>query len=234
MFEQVQQINDQTQTHNDPFRFLECRICAEYFKDPYTILGCMETFCKDCLFDYIKIEVSKSTVKRSVHEVNCPSCGLPLSLAENSIQKDICADQTKNELINTLFALRTDEMVDPTPFSEVSTEQERQSELVGFAKDLADYVGVIAVYWPSKEQRRESIQRLQHPYLLLPKELLVEDLAKFVAQQLDESNWRALQFMCRGAVLAYDMSLEFVFRARWAIRNMEMVLYFKENALCFD
>ena len=71
---------------------LTCRLCNGYFRDAHTIVECLHTFCKSCLFKLFS-SATKSKAK-------CPHC--KVSLAANP-RTSVIADRTLQQMVDKIF-----------------------------------------------------------------------------------------------------------------------------------
>jgi hypothetical protein len=72
-------------------KLLTCKLCSGIFRNPYTIIECMHTFCKACIYKYM------SKIKE---DHICPECSLPLG--GKPLDK-MLFDTSVEDMVDTLF-----------------------------------------------------------------------------------------------------------------------------------
>merc|ERR1719491_558134 len=68
---------------------LICSLCGGYFREPYTVVDCLHTFCRVCL----SMNLMKDTQE-------CPTCHTRIG---PDTSKEIVADRALEEIINKIF-----------------------------------------------------------------------------------------------------------------------------------
>eukprot|EP00466_Bigelowiella_natans_P012098 jgi/Bigna1/128658/aug1.7_g3366 len=83
----------------DMNEYLTCKLCNGYFREAHTIMECLHTFCKVCLYNYLLTRDDRvGTQKKS----DCPICHCNLMNAE-PMKNHVRFDRTKQNIVDLLM-----------------------------------------------------------------------------------------------------------------------------------
>ncbi|KAJ1436124.1 hypothetical protein B484DRAFT_445792 [Ochromonadaceae sp. CCMP2298] len=129
---------------------LTCKLCTGYYRDAYTILECMHTFCKSCILKHFH----DHNVKGSI---SCPECKANLGIyGHPGISSKMMYDRDLQSIVDKIF-----------PQFQAA---EREEELRVYAEAGVSLRAVESVDRPAKKQRADEnvAGEFQFPAALVP------------------------------------------------------------------
>lgn len=237
-------------------KHLVCTICSGYFRNPQTVIECMHTFCKVCLYKRF----------RSGYK-SCPTCSTKM---EPDPYKAILADRTLQELVDKMFppdraaeeafyAARSIKRKPEFEFSHPpppkssrapsggpppgsgfvggpppslsrapsSTDDELNFQLLPFGAPGAEVR-------PPDDDSALHLAALAKPFLRTSGRLKVLQVKKYICKKLGAAGGaqldpKRIEVYCNGECLGDELNLTFLKRTRWVGMNADLTLNYRRR-----
>jgi polycomb group RING finger protein 3 len=210
-------------------QYLLCSLCMGYFKDAHTIMECLHTYCKSCIYRHF------------MENTECPTCGI--SLRPFPMQA-IRVDRTLQSIVDKIFPdmIRKDLEAEERFYIErgmpvpeyVSEQLEQQSKAQPTAHQEAappptkrlkkgeahkriynDEVAFeLALDESGPEGTFEGLPKLDKPFIRTSAKITVFHLKKFLTKKLNLKSLNDVEITYRGEVLGSEHSLEYILKTR--------------------
>ena len=232
---------------------LTCRLCKGYFRDAHTVIECLHTFCKSCLFK----EFSRSALGGGNGKAKeCPHC--KVALAANP-RNSVIADRTLQEVVDKIFPGMgaADEAAEVAFYAARSIplrEQFRKRDNPDVKEeDVKEEGGAEGGRRANPKRPRKARDKdngeaisfklapesgadtpkemellpLDKPFLRTSGKLKVVHLKKYLMKKLALKNVAEIEILCKGETLGQELSLLFISKSRWLDSGRDLVLNYR-------
>jgi len=225
---------------------LRCRLCDGYFREPYTIIECLHTFCKVCITQYVADR----------ENVRCPNCGIDLG---TDAMKIVRADHVLENIVNKIYDAVTQQDskdASPKPVAESPAKRPkideqgknttvyrvRRGEEITFELKLNAELAAAAASGASSSddpaaaaqspQKAESdgppsrgkFVSLERPFVRVSDKASIKLLRKFIAEKLGVPV-EEVDITCKNVVLPDNHTLEFIKKTQWTAGGLMVLCY---------
>jgi len=201
-------------------QYLLCSLCMGYFREANTIIECLHTFCKSCIYKYFR--------ERS----DCPHCGAALGtypydklkfdrqiqtmvdkILPDIVTKDLDLEKEFYEKrgikVDIIFPQGLKRQQEEQPEENVA-KKIKKSELKKF---YADEIGFELIL--DEKEADSRLRQLDKPFIRTSAKVTVKHLKKYLLKKLNvESSKLDLEITYRGEVLGTEHSLEYIAKTR--------------------
>jgi hypothetical protein len=228
---------------------LRCRLCDGYFREPYTIIECLHTFCKVCIMQYVADR----------ENVRCPNCGIDLG---TDAMKIIRADHVLENIVNKIYEAVTQqdskEASKPaaeSPAKKAKVDEQgksatvyrvRRGEEITFELKLNEAAHITpgsaasggasssdeaaaaqsSQKAESNGSARSKFAPLERPFVRVSDKASIKLLRKFIAEKLGVPV-EEVDITCKNVVLPDNHTLEFIKKTQWTAGGLMVLGYQK-------
>mmetsp|Transcript_19128 Transcript_19128/g.28612 ORF Transcript_19128/g.28612 Transcript_19128/m.28612 type:complete len:358 (+) Transcript_19128:128-1201(+) len=199
---------------------LVCKLCNGYFREAYTIMECLHTFCKVCLYKYLLTRDDRVGTSR---KSDCPTCHIQLPNAE-PMRNHIRFDRTKQNIVD-LIVPHFKRQPEKRPREESKAkkieppEKKMKVEVQDGRKMPKFYFTFVLRPEPNKTKEKSSMKELGKPWLRASPKLTVKHLKRYLKMKLLLESIDELELTCQGELLGMDHNLEFIKKTRWHAKS---------------
>eukprot|EP01114_Cavostelium_apophysatum_P017510 TRINITY_DN5220_c0_g1_i1.p1 TRINITY_DN5220_c0_g1~~TRINITY_DN5220_c0_g1_i1.p1 ORF type:complete len:289 (-),score=27.62 TRINITY_DN5220_c0_g1_i1:57-875(-) len=200
--------------------FLICSICMGYFKDAFTVIECLHTFCRSCIYQYLQAQS------------NCPHCGT--SLGPNPLEK-IKFDRQIQTFLEKIFpqyskidaaaerkAMGLPTGTPETPRNKTATQTNQISRVPRAVLDSDDEVGF---EMRQDATRVQKLGELKRPFIRTSKRITINQLKKYLQKKITISDIQDLEITYRGEIVGNEHSVEYILKTRGREDNARHPLF---------
>jgi len=196
-----------------------CSLCMGYFRDATTIIECLHTFCKSCIYKYFR------------EHLDCPQCGANLGtypydklkfdrqiqtmvdkILPDVVAKDIQLERDFYEKrgikVDIPFPQGPKKPVQEEPEEPVA-KKIKKSELKRFYSDEVSFELTL-----DENETTNDLKRLDKPFIRTSAKVTVKHLKKYLQKKLNLESIKELEITYRGEVLGTEHSLEYILKTR--------------------
>jgi len=193
--------------------YLVCSLCLGYLRDAFTVIECLHTYCKSCIYKYL------------CGHNECPQCGTNLGV--NPFEK-IKYDRQIQTFVDKVFPelvqkdLEAERAMLGIPVESVSnkakaaeepdspaTKKLKKSEAM--KKFYSDEVAFELTL--DEKEKDETLKILDKPFIRTSAKVTVKHLKKYLQKKLS-LDLSSLEITYRGEVLGNEHSLEYILKSR--------------------
>eukprot|EP01118_Nematostelium_gracile_P010685 TRINITY_DN3721_c0_g1_i1.p1 TRINITY_DN3721_c0_g1~~TRINITY_DN3721_c0_g1_i1.p1 ORF type:complete len:261 (-),score=51.56 TRINITY_DN3721_c0_g1_i1:47-829(-) len=210
-------------------QYLLCSLCMGYFRGATTIIECLHTFCKSCIYKYFRFNS------------NCPQCDCNLGPQPYSkIKYDRQIQSMVDKILPSVVAhdLQLEKkfydergikfeigpaqklQMDPTPEKETAepaAKKIKKSELKKFYPDEISFELHL-----DENENDESLRNLDKPFIRTSAKVTIKHLKKYLQKKLSLDT-KELDITYRGEVLGTEHSLEYILKTKGRDENLSLI-----------
>lgn len=204
---------------------LICPLCQGYFRDPYTVVKCLHTFCRSCLF----FAIGKSYFK-------CPTCNefmgqdvlkvaLPDRILQNLVDKvlfpEIAKEDTATEIAfyEYLEIPRKEDGWNPQTNSNGESARRKRTRSKGATQPVVFQLVPYNVHTPG----------LENPFIETDGVIRIGQIKKYLATKL--GTYEPWEIYCDDVLLGNEISVNFALRTIWMQHEPMRLTYRARKAL---
>jgi len=205
-------------------QYLLCSLCMGYFKDAHTIMECLHTFCKSCIYKYF------------LENSECPTCGISLKPFP---MQTIRVDRTLQSIVDKIFphlilkdlqdektfyverglpipdALLEEESKAAPPPPAIENQPPPSKRIKKGEAHKRIYNDEIAFELALDPTSPETdLPKLDKPFIRTSAKITVFHLKKFLSKKLNLKSANDVEITYRGEVLGSEHSLEYILKTR--------------------
>jgi len=222
--------------------YLLCSLCMGYFKDAFTIMECLHSFCKSCIYKYF------------VENSQCPTCEISLKPFP---MLTIRVNRTLQSIVDKIFpqvllkdlqdekafylerglpipdALLEEEnkAAPPPPSIDQPPPSKRLKKGEAHKRIYNDEVAFELALDPSSPETAD-LPKLDKPFIRTSAKITVFHLKKFLSKKLNLKSVNDVEITYRGEVLGSEHSLEYILKTRGLEQSAKgpIFIYRKKSA----
>jgi len=213
--------------------FFKCGICEGYFRNPYTIVECLHTFCKSCLVQHLE---EKNT---------CPSCDL--TIHQSHPLQYISHDRTMQDIVYKLVPNLQENEINrerefykarnlpcPKDVPQENKETDDMETKLNEAHQESDYHRMDEQVNLCLEcSTNSNLKNLKRRFIRCSSQATITQLKKFVAKKVLNGieKYREVDILCNDELLGKDHTLKFVYVTRWRFKDPPLRLQYRPKLL---
>jgi len=197
-------------------QYLLCSLCMGYFKDAHTIIECLHTFCKSCIYKYLR------------EHYDCPQCGVNLGtypyeklkfdrqvqtmldkILPDVVSKDAQLEREYYEKKGIKIDLPPPVTSKPQEEIEPVAKKIKKSELKKFYSEEVSFELSL-----DESETNLQLKKLDKPFIRTSARVTVKQLKKYLQKKLCLDSIQQLEITYRGEVLGTEHSLEYILKTR--------------------
>jgi len=205
-------------------QYLLCSLCMGYFKDAHTIMECLHTFCKSCIYKYF------------LENSECPTCGISLKPFP---MQTIRVDRTLQSIVDKIFPQLLLKDLQEEKFFYVERGLPIPDALLEEENKAAPSIPTVDNQPPPSKRLKKGeahkriyndeiafelsldaactdidLPKLDKPFIRTSAKITVFHLKKFLSKKLNLKTANEVEITYRGEVLGSEHSLEYILKTR--------------------
>jgi len=128
---------------------LVCTLCNGYFRSAHTIMECLHTYCKSCIYNYLREKLTLSPP-----DPDCPRCGIKLETSDPFV-KCVRYDRVMQNIVDKIFPQFEREDVERLISEQGDTKKQKSGTSLDVKKTFDQQSKITFEIVPHEQQQQQ-------------------------------------------------------------------------------